>query len=115
MAISANTCQPVVSPIITYSRELPLPHLPRSQAIPIHAILTPLPHLRYRTISTDHPSPSFRPSFFISFFPNPGTPVIGTEFERGVQLSAFLGAANSNELNQDLAILDNQLLIMSDY
>ena len=38
------------------------------------------------------------------------TPLIGTEFERGVQIRELLNAENSDELLKDLAILGTSLI-----
>ena len=38
-----------------------------------------------------------------------GTPLIGTEFARGIQLSQWLKAPNADELIRDLAILSTYL------
>ena len=39
------------------------------------------------------------------------TPTIGTEFERGVQLSELLKAPNADELIRDLAILGESVIL----
>jgi hypothetical protein len=41
------------------------------------------------------------------------TPTIGTEFERGVQLSELLKAPNADELIRDLAILSKRPVLRS--